>query len=58
MGFMALTWARPVFPIGTHMRENTAAATIRVDWPITSRQARVEAPRRSMSQCTWTCFHV
>jgi hypothetical protein len=52
MGFMALTLARPVFPIGTHMRENTAAATIRVDWPMTSRQAPTEAPRRSMSQCT------
>jgi trehalose utilization protein len=31
MGLMALTLARPVFPIGTQIRENTAAATIRVD---------------------------
>ena len=58
MGLMALTLARPVFPIGTQIRENTAAATIRVDWPITSSQAPTEAPRRSMSQCTRTCSDV
>jgi len=30
MGFRALTFARPVFPVGTQMRENRAAATMRV----------------------------
>ena len=30
MGFTALTVARPVFPTGTQMRENSAAATTRL----------------------------
>jgi len=50
MGFKALTLARPVFPTGTQMRENTAAATIRDAWPSTSRQAPTEAPSFNMSQ--------
>jgi len=45
MGFSAPTFARPVFPAGTQMREKRAAATIRDAWPITSRQALAEAAR-------------
>ena len=31
MGSMALTLARPVLPMGTQIRENIAAATMRVE---------------------------
>ena len=48
----------PVFPVGTQMRENRAAATMRVVWPNTSRHAPAEAPSRSMSQCARTCSRV
>ena len=50
MGFMALTFARPVFPSGIQMREKIAAATIRDAWPKTSRQAFTEAPSLSIRQ--------
>ena len=43
MGFMALTLARPVFPAGTQMRENIAAAAILDIWPSTWRQAHRSA---------------
>ena len=58
MGFNALTLARPVFPIGTQMREKIAAAAIREACPSTSRQSPTEAPSRNMRQCTRTCASV
>jgi len=50
MGFKALTLARPVFPAGTQMRENTAAATTRDTWPSASRQAPTEVASFNMRQ--------
>jgi len=55
IGENALTLARPVFPAGTHILENIAAATMRDNCPILSLKSPAPIPALNINQCTCTC---
>jgi hypothetical protein len=50
IGAKALTLARPLFPSGTQILENSRAAMIRETWLGTSRKSRNCQPALSISQ--------